>query len=342
MKNPTNVLAIEWRGDFLRLLDQRRLPGSEQYLDCYDSAAVADAIREMAVRGAPAIGIAAAYGVVLAAYENNEPERIQRAIGMLGQARPTAINLHWALDRMRKVLATETAGLQAALLKEAERIHEEDIAANLQMAAYGAGLLEPGSQVMTHCNTGILATGGHGTALGVIRTAYAAGKITRVYAGETRPWLQGARLTAWELQREQIPAALFCDGAAASLMQQGNINWVIVGADRIAANGDVANKIGTYSLAVAARHHGVKFMVVAPASTVDMKVAQGADIPIEHRLAEEVTRLGGQAVAVAGIEAWNPVFDITPAGLIDALVTEKGVIEHPDSNKMRQCFGMLD
>lgn len=342
MKNPTNVLAIEWRGDFLRLLDQRRLPGSEQYLDCYDSAAVADAIREMAVRGAPAIGIAAAYGVVLAAHENDEPERIQRAIAMLGQARPTAVNLHWALDRMRKVLAAETAGLQAALLREAERIHEEDIAANLQMAAYGAGLLESGCQVMTHCNTGALATGGHGTALGVIRTAYAAGKITRVYAGETRPWLQGARLTAWELQREQIPAALICDGAAASLMRQGNISWVIVGADRIAANGDVANKIGTYSLAVAARHHGVKFMVVAPASTVDMKVAQGADIPIEHRLAEEVTRLGGQMVAVAGTEAWNPVFDITPAGLIDALVTERGVIEHPDSAKMRQCFGMLD
>ncbi|HEX7026475.1 MAG TPA: S-methyl-5-thioribose-1-phosphate isomerase, partial [Gammaproteobacteria bacterium] len=241
-----------------------------------------------------------------------------------------------------KVLAAGAPDLRAALLEEAERIHGEDIVANHQMAVYGARLLEAGSRVMTHCNTGALATGGHGTALGVIRTGYAGGKISRVYAGETRPWLQGARLTAWELQREGIPVSLLCDGAAASLMRQGNIDWVIVGADRIAANGDVANKIGTYGLAVAARHHGVKFMVVAPASTVDMKVAQGVDIPIEHRPAEEVTRLGGAAIAAGGIDAWNPVFDITPAGLIDALVTEKGVIEQPDSAKMRQYFGWLD
>lgn len=342
MKNPTNVRAIEWRGDCLRLLDQRRLPGSEQYLDCHDSAAVAEAIRDMAVRGAPAIGIAAAYGVVLAAKGDAGSGRVRQAIDLLARARPTAVNLHWALNRMRAVLAAGTAGLQPALLEEARRIHEEDIAANLQMAAYGAALLQPGSRVMTHCNTGALATGGHGTALGVIRTAYAAGNISRVYAGETRPWLQGARLTAWELQRENIPFALLCDGAAASLMREDGIDWVIVGADRVAANGDTANKIGTYSLAVAARHHGVKFMVVAPASTVDMNVAQGGDIPVEHRPAEEITRLGGQTVAAAGIEAWNPVFDVTPAGLIDALVTEKGVIEHPDPAKMRQRFGAPD
>lgn len=342
MKNPTNVRAIEWRGDFLRLLDQRRLPGSEQYLDCHDSAAVAEAIRDMAVRGAPAIGIAAAYGVVLAAKGDAGPGQVRQAIDLLARARPTAVNLHWALSRMREVLAAGTAGLQPALLEEARRIHEEDIAANLQMAAYGAALLQPGSRVMTHCNTGALATGGHGTALGVIRTAYAAGNISRVYAGETRPWLQGARLTAWELQRDNISFALLCDGAAASLMREDGIDWVIVGADRVVANGDTANKIGTYSLAVAARHHGVKFMVVAPASTVDMNVAQGGDIPIEHRPAEEIIRLGGQEVAAAGIEAWNPVFDVTPAGLIDALVTEKGVIEHPDPAKMRQRFGAPD
>lgn len=340
MKNPVSLRAIEWRGDCLRLLDQRRLPGSEQYLDCRDSASVANAIREMAVRGAPAIGIAAAYGVVLAANGDAELERIRQEVEMLGQARPTAVNLHWALDRMRKVLATGATGMQAALLGEAERIHQEDIAANLKMAAYGAELLAAGSRVMTHCNTGALATGGHGTALGVIRTGYAAGKITRVYAGETRPWLQGTRLTAWELQREHIPFALLCDGAAASLMHQGSIDWVIVGADRIAANGDVANKIGTYSLAVAARHHGVKFMVVAPASTVDLSMAEGGDIPIEHRPPEEITRFGGQPVTATGVAAWNPVFDVTPAGLIDALVTEKGIIKHPDSAKMREAFGV--
>lgn len=339
MKNPNNVRAIEWRDGCLRLLDQRRLPGAEEYLDCQDCTSVADAIREMAVRGAPAIGIAAAYGVVLAANGNVGIERIRQAIELLGRARPTAVNLHWALARMWKVLAAETPDLQAALLAEAQRIHREDVDANLQMAAHGAELLQAGSRVMTHCNTGALATGGHGTALGVIRTAHAAGKIARVYVGETRPWLQGARLTAWELQRENIPNALLCDGAAASLMRLGNVDWVIVGADRIVANGDVANKIGTYSLAVAARHHGLNFMVVASASTVDMKVAQGGDIPIEHRLGEEVTRLGGVTVAAGGTEAWNPVFDVTPAGLIDALVTEKGVIECPDSAKMQQCFG---
>jgi methylthioribose-1-phosphate isomerase len=334
------VKAIEWLGDRLRLLDQRLLPQTEEYLELRDAPGVARAIKDMVVRGAPAIGIAAAYGVVLSvAQYRDQPswrEKLARDIDILETSRPTAVNLRWALMRLRKILNAVHEDYYEALLKEALLIHREDLAANLKMAEVGASLLQAGSRVLTHCNTGALATGGHGTALGVIRTAWAAGKISQVYAGETRPWLQGARLTAWELQRENIPVALLCDGAAASLMREVKIDWVIVGADRIVANGDVANKIGTYSLAVAARHHGAKFMVAAPCSTFDSTIAEGGAIPIEHRPAEEITRIGGVPVGAPGVAAWNPVFDVTPAGLVDVLVTEKGLIERPDADKIRR------
>jgi methylthioribose-1-phosphate isomerase len=288
------------------------------------------------VRGAPAIGIAAAYAVVLSArqHASGQPgawlEAVRRDIGILLESRPTAVNLHWALARMGRLAQTiDRKDPVPALLREALAIHDEDRAANLRMAEYGAALLPPAATVLTHCNTGALATGGYGTALGVIRRAYAGGGLQHVYASETRPWLQGARLTAWELAKERIPVSLLVEGAAASLMQSGRIDWVIVGADRIVANGDVANKIGTYSLAVAARHHGVKFMVVAPTSTFDPTLASGAEIPIEHRPVEEITRIIQQNYRdVAG---WNPVFDVTPAGLIDAIVTERGVLPGPDA-----------
>lgn len=331
----------------LRLLDQRLLPQRHEFVVCKDAAGVASAIRDMAVRGAPAIGIAAAYGVALAgaaryaASPGGWRQDVEQDLALLAASRPTAVNLFWALERMRDAIKHTSGDPTQALFAEAKKIHEEDIAANRRMGQLGAALLEGQNGVLTHCNTGSLATGGYGTALGVIRTAYVQGKITQVYAGETRPWLQGARLTAWELLQEHIPVTLIADAAAAALLRLGTIQWVIVGADRIAANGDVANKIGTYSLAVAARHHGVKFMVVAPASTIDMKVLSGADIPIEVRAAAEVLTLNGQTIAPAGAGAWNPAFDVTPAPLIDALVTERGVVLRPDREKMIELMRSL-
>jgi methylthioribose-1-phosphate isomerase len=252
----------------------------------------------------------------------------------LADARPTAVNLFWAIERMRAAMAKAEGDPEAALLAEARNIHEEDIAANRRMGKLGAALIEVPCGILTHCNAGALATGGYGTALGVVRAAHAAGKVQRVYADETRPWLQGARLTAWEMVQEHIPVTVIAEGAAAHLMKQGMVQWVIVGSDRIAANGDVANKIGTYGLAVLARHHGVKFMVAAPTSTVDMTIASGDDIPIEERSAREVLTLAGQRVAAEGAEAWNPAFDVTPAALVDAIVTEKGVVLAPSAEKM--------
>jgi methylthioribose-1-phosphate isomerase len=285
------------------------------------------------VRGAPAIGIAAAWGVVLAA-QRGEP--LEQALAHLRSARPTAVNLMWALDRMKARIA---AGADAqALEREAQAIQDEDLAANRHMGELGAALIAPGSSVMTHCNTGSLATSGFGTALGVIRAGVSAGRIQQVYAGETRPWQQGARLTMWELVRDGIPAKLIADSAASHLMKAGEVKWVIVGADRIAANGDTANKIGTYQLAIAARHHGVKFMVVAPSSTVDMATASGDDIEIELRDAAELLSVAGRRTVVEGAQAWNPVFDVTPASLIDAIVTERGVIEQPTAERMRAVF----
>ncbi|MDO6683158.1 MULTISPECIES: S-methyl-5-thioribose-1-phosphate isomerase [unclassified Oceanobacter] len=318
----SQVVAIEWRQQTLHLLDQRILPHQHQLVECHSAADAADAIRSMVVRGAPAIGITAAYGFALDALAGRD---LDIAYQVLAESRPTAVNLFWALERMAAL--TNANGQQ--LLAEARRIHEEDIQANLTMGQWGSELLGDQTTVYTHCNTGALATGGHGTALGVIRSAWADGKIRHVYAGETRPWLQGARLTAWELMQDGIPVSLVCDGAAAQLFRQGDTAWVIVGADRITANGDVANKIGTYSLAVLARHHGMKFMVVAPSTTFDLSLPSGADIPIEQRPMTEVTRLQGIQIAPDDCQAINPSFDVTPAGLIDAIVTERGVIHQP-------------
>jgi methylthioribose-1-phosphate isomerase len=316
------------------------LPARAGYIDYTDATSVADAIAGMVVRGAPAIGITAAYGVVLAARAayTRDPacwrDLMQTELQKLAQSRPTAVNLRWALDRMQSLCAGIDGAPEQALLKEAQAIHAEDIAANRHMGALGAPLIANARAVLTHCNTGSLATGGFGTALGVIRTAYQHGTLSRVYADETRPWLQGARLTAWELQQDGIPVTLIADSAATWLLRRGEVQWVIVGADRIAANGDVANKIGTYGLAVAARHHGVKFMVVAPTSTFDCNTRSGADIHIEDRGPAEITHFADKQTAPAGISVWNPVFDITPAELVDVIVTEKGVISQPDVNKM--------
>lgn len=330
-----SIRAVLWRGDRLRLLDQRKLPFVEDYVDCMDAADVAQAIRDLVVRGAPAIGISAAWGVVLAARRGRE--EADAALPLLRAARPTAVNLMWALDRMGRCIA-EGADVHM-LEREAQQIQDEDLAANRHMGELGAALLGEKAGVMTHCNTGSLATAGYGTALGVIRAGCSNGKIERVFAGETRPWLQGARLTMWELMRDGIPATLVSDSAAAHLMKSGAVQWVIVGADRIAANGDVANKIGTFQLAIVARHHGVKFMVVAPGSTVDMSTTSGADIEIEMRDPEELLSHAGRRTVVDSAHAWNPVFDVTPASLIDAIVTERGVIEKPDAERMQALFG---
>ena len=327
----SQVVAIEWRQQSLFLLDQRVLPHEHSMIECKTAADTADAIRDMVVRGAPAIGISAAYGYALDALAGRD---LEAAYKVLAESRPTAVNLFWALERMASLNTSDGQ----ALLAEARKIHEEDIQANHTMGQFGASLISEGVQVYTHCNTGALATGGHGTALGVIRSAFADGKIQHVYAGETRPWLQGARLTAWELMQDDIPVSLVCDGAAAQLFRAEKPEWVIVGADRITANGDVANKIGTYSLAVNAKHHGMKFMVVAPTTTFDMELASGDLIPIEQRPMEEVTSIQGKQIAPQGCHAINPSFDVTPAELIDAIVTEKGIVRNPNTEAMAELF----
>ncbi len=334
------IRSVIWAGDHIRLLDQRQLPERTEYLEFHVPDALARAITDMVVRGAPAIGIAAGYGAVLAARQafKSSPkewrERIEQDLTLLAQARPTAVNLKWALDRMRRKFSGITGDPEPVLLAEAIAIHEEDIAANKRMALLGAEVIQGASRVLTHCNTGSLATGGYGTALGVIRAVYTGGLLQMVYVGETRPWLQGARLTAWELLQDKIPVTLITDSAASHLLKTGAVDWIIVGADRIAANGDVANKIGTYALAVSARHHGVGFMVVAPTSTFDLATKSGADIPIENRAPDEIIRFGGNPVAPLHVTTWNPAFDITPAELIDVIVTEKGVIHQPDKVKI--------
>lgn len=336
-----NIEPIRWQTDRLELLDQRLLPAEERYVALHSASEVADAIRDMVVRGAPAIGIAAAYGMALAARQarpsSEAGESWQTALAadlqQLANARPTAVNLFWALDRVRAVLQ-QGGPVAERLLALARELHREDADHCLAIGRHGATLLGSGQRLYTHCNTGALATGGTGTALGVIREAHRQGRLAHVHVGETRPWWQGARLTAWELQREGIPFSLCIDSAAAQLMARGEVDWVIVGADRIAANGDTANKIGTYGLAVLARHHGVGFMVAAPTSTLDLDLADHSAMPIEQRPVEEITRLGDRPLAPEHCPALNPGFDITPAGLIDALVTERGVIEAPDRERI--------
>src|SRR5680860_796774 len=346
------TVALRWHGRSLELLDQRLLPAQEHWIALEGATGVAQCIQDMVVRGAPAIGISAAYGVALAARHAGNGDwkaEIKQAIRELSASRPTAVNLFWALQRMERVFhACDSLGeAQRRLADEAVAIHQEDLAGNLAMAdhALEAMGLSTGTDsaapvsVLTHCNTGALATGGYGTALGVIRRLHEKKLLKQVYADETRPWLQGSRLTAWELMRDGIPVTLNADGAAAAILAAGEVRWIIVGADRITANGDVANKIGTYSLACLARHHKVGFMVVAPSSTVDMSLSSGADIPIEERDGSEVRQVRGVPLAPDGVPVFNPVFDVTPAHLIDLIVTEKGVVRSPDITRMRALFG---
>jgi methylthioribose-1-phosphate isomerase len=333
------VPTVEWKDGAVRLLDQSRLPEHVEYLDCRDAETVAEAIRELKVRGAPAIGVTAAMGVALgaqtiAATDNDVFFKAVLAIcDQLSATRPTAVNLFWAIERMKQKLASlrtePVSSIKAALLKESQSILDEDIALCKAMGRHGADLITAGQTVLTHCNAGALATAGYGTALGVIRAAWEQGKKIQVIADETRPVLQGARLTAWELMQDKIPVTLITDNMAGSLMRQGKIHVCVVGADRIAANGDVANKIGTYSVAVLAKAHGIPFYVAAPYSTIDLKTKTGADIPIEQRNPLEVTTLyGSHPVAPAGVAVYNPAFDVTPAEFISGIITERGVF-HP-------------
>jgi methylthioribose-1-phosphate isomerase len=330
------VHALQWTGEALQVLDQRQLPKKVAYDHYTDAPGVAEAIKSMRVRGAPAIGIAAAYGVVLSVrkqrlnFPHHWQKKVRDDLQILAESRPTAVNLFWALDMMQQQLDKNLAEPLPELLSLAQQIHAQDIAANHKMGELGAEILGRVQGVLTHCNAGALATGGYGTALGVIRSAWDKG-LRNIYATETRPWQQGARLTAWELQEDGIATTLIADSAAAYLMQTGKIDWVIVGADRIAVNGDVANKIGTYSLAILARQHQVKMMVVAPTSTIDWKIQNGSQIEIEQRAPAELlpdTYLQKDAL----VQAWNPVFDVTPAELISVCVTECGVVENPGNH----------
>jgi methylthioribose-1-phosphate isomerase len=330
------VQSLRWDAGALQLLDQRELPQRVVYVTCRNAVETAEAIRAMVVRGAPAIGCAAAYGIALAAAQaaGNPPMDLGEAFQALRESRPTAVNLFWALQRMERVLQQyrleePAKALADRLLAEAHAIVREDVQANRALGARGAALLPARVTVMTHCNAGALATAGHGTALGIVRSARDAGKDIRVIANETRPYLQGARLTAWEMAREGISITLAADSAAGHLMQQGRVDAVIVGADRIAANGDVANKIGTYALAVLARRHRIPFYVAAPLSTIDAATASGADIPIEERPGDEVLGFRELRWAPAGVAALNPAFDVTPAELVTAIVTESGVLGPP-------------
>jgi methylthioribose-1-phosphate isomerase len=339
LQSKKTVQALQWTGATLKVLDQRQLPETRVYDEYNDAAGVTEAIVTMRVRGAPAIGIAAAYGVVLSVKQHYAEDsdgwraKVAADIEMLAKSRPTAVNLFWALNQMKSVLRQPVDQPLTAVLACAEKIHADDIAANHRMGEFGADLLTGVKGVMTHCNTGALATGGHGTALGVIRTAYQRRPL-KVYAGETRPWNQGVRLTAWELAQDGIPVTMCADSAAAWLMKTGAIEWVVVGADRIAANGDTANKIGTYSLAVLAKQHGVKVMVVAPTSTIDWEIENGSQIEIEQRNSNELLPACYLNEASL-IRAWNPVFDVTPAELITAIVTERGVVVNPFEQGVR-------
>jgi methylthioribose-1-phosphate isomerase len=326
------------------MIDQRRLPGEEIYLRCRTAGEVAVAIREMAIRGAPAIGVAAAMGLALAVRASSDrgpglAAEFDRACRELAATRPTAVNLFWAIERMRARFARETgrgqAAVAGALLEEARAIAEEDLAACRRMGDLGAELIPAGARLLTHCNAGALATAGYGTALGVIRSAARQGKVKNVFADETRPYLQGARLTAWELARDGIPTTLIADNMAGHLMSRAEVDAVVVGADRIAANGDVANKIGTYTVAVLAREHGLPFYVVAPVSTIDLATPSGDHIPIEERPAEEVTHHAGRRLAPEGIAVRNPAFDVTPHRFVTAIVCERGVARPPYVESLR-------
>lgn len=343
------VQTLRWQDCHLEMIDQRVLPERFEYRSCRNAAEVAEGIRSMVVRGAPAIGCAAAYGVALEALarRGESPDAFFAALdggfATLAASRPTAVNLFWALARMRAVCDARRAqapvSIAEALLQEAHEISAEDVRINRAMGAHGAALLADGARVLTHCNAGALATAGHGTALGVIRSAREAGKSITVIADETRPFLQGARLTAWEMVQEQIPVTLITDNMAGHLMRCGEIDAVVVGTDRVAANGDVANKVGTYMVAVLAQRHGIPFYVACPLSTIDRELADGSAIPIEERAADEVTGFRECQWAAKGVLVRNPAFDVTPAELVTALITEKGVVMKPGREAIARLFG---
>ncbi len=331
------IPTVEWKDHQVRILDQSLLPGEVCFLDCTDYVSVAEAIRELKVRGAPAIGVTAALGIALGAEQYTQSsfegfqQHMDQVCEVLAATRPTAVNLFWAVDRMKRVLAvtslTNVAEAQQLLLNEALAILEEDVRVNRTLGKYGAAIIQDGDSILTHCNAGALATAGYGTALGVVRAAWEDGKKLHVFADETRPVLQGARLTAWELQQDGIPVTLITDNMAGALMQKHRVQCCVVGADRIAANGDVANKIGTYSVAVLAKAHGIPFYVAAPLSTIDLATSNGDGIPIEERNPSEVTQLyGSRVIAPVGVSVWNPAFDVTPAHLITGIITERGIL----------------
>jgi len=350
-QSPTNesmIHTLEWTDSGVRFIDQTKLPTEESYVTCKTYAQVADVIRNMVVRGAPAIGVAAAMGIALGV-KNSKAESVgalkqefEEICDVLGNTRPTAVNLFWAIRRMREkfelLRVRPLPQIKQALIEEAQRMHAEDVAANQVMGTHGASLMPGSGGVLTHCNAGALATCGYGTALGVIRLAVEQGKKIHVYADETRPFLQGSRLTAWELMNDGIPTTVISDSMAGAMMKEGKINAIVVGADRIAANGDVANKIGTYSVAVLAREHGIPFYVAAPFSTVDLETPDGSRIPIEQRDSKEVTHIAGRQMVPKGVEVENPAFDVTPAKYVTAIVTEKGIARAPYQESLQKLM----
>src|SRR5690242_14001355 len=340
------IQTLEWTESGVRFIDQTKLPNEEVYVTCTTHHQIADVIRTMVVRGAPAIGVAAAMGIALG-IKNSKAENVDKLrqefdsiCEMIGKTRPTAVNLFWAIDRMRRkfdlLSGKPIPQIKQSLIEEAQRMHAEDIAANQAMGRHGAALMPASGGVLTHCNAGALATCGYGTALGVIRAAIEQGKKIHVYADETRPFLQGSRLTAWELMKDGIPTTVISDNMAGAIMKQGKIGAIIVGADRIAANGDVANKIGTYTVAVLAKENGLPFYVAAPFSTIDLETPSGSQIPIEQRNPSEVTHFAGKAVTPEGVQVENPAFDVTPAKYVAAIITERGIARAPYEDSLRK------
>jgi methylthioribose-1-phosphate isomerase len=343
--------TIEWKGDSVVMIDQRKLPASEIYVTCKTANDVAKAIKTMIIRGAPAIGVAAAMGIALGMRKSKATgtkqfaTEFQRICDLMAGTRPTAVNLFWAIDRMKRTFADaaqaggSVADITARLETEAQKIHDEDVASCRSMGTHGAALVPEAATILTHCNAGALATAGYGTALGVIRAAVEQGKRIAVLADETRPFLQGARLTAWELVKDGIDTTVITDNMAGSIMRSGQIDLVVVGADRIAANGDVANKVGTYSVAVLAKEHGIPFYVAAPVSTIDLQTADGSGIPIEERNAREVTHVGSSQLTPAAAHIRNPAFDVTPAKYVTAIITERGIARAPYEQSLAQIVG---
>jgi methylthioribose-1-phosphate isomerase len=343
------IQTLEWTDQGVRFIDQTKLPTEETYVLCKTHEQVADVIRNMVVRGAPAIGVAAAMGIALAV-KNSKSESVadlkrdfDQACATIGKTRPTAVNLFWAIRRMQekfeRIRIRPLPQIRQTLIEEARRMHAEDIAANKAMGRHGATLMPSEGGVLTHCNAGALATAGYGTALGVIRAAVEQGKKIHVFADETRPFLQGSRLTAWELMKDGIPTTVISDNMAGAMMSQGKIGAIVVGADRIAANGDVANKIGTYTVAVLAKEHGIPFYVAAPFSTIDLATPDGSKIPIEQRNAKEITHIAGKQMVPDGVEIENPAFDVTPAKYVSAIITEKGIARAPFGESLRKLAG---